>query len=136
MFYTNWVATFRGDGQWASQPLISNEQFGIGGVNSVRGYHEGEEFGDTGWHFSSRTVHPAASVGTVYGNTPLILRGSVYMDIATVYLLDPLGRPPSTRTLGRWFRVYRLGRLPLGSPFSVFRSIAGHQLHTRGPAVF
>ncbi len=30
-------STFRADGQWASEPLISNEQFGIGGVNSVRG---------------------------------------------------------------------------------------------------
>ncbi len=105
MFYTNWVTTFRADGQWASQPLISNEQFGIGGVNSVRGYHEGEEFGDTGWHFSLEQSTPSHTVGTVYGNTPLTLRGSVYMDLATVYLLDPQGRPASTELWGTGFGI-------------------------------
>jgi hemolysin activation/secretion protein len=96
VFHTNWVTTFHGDGQWASQPLISNEQFGIGGVNSVRGYHEGEDFGDTGWHFSLEQQSSPLVVGTVYGHNPLTVRGSVYMDIATVYLLDPLGRPGSS----------------------------------------
>ena len=105
MFYTNWVTTFRADGQWANQPLISNEQFGIGGVNSVRGYHEGEEFGDTGWHFSLEQSTPPHTVGTVFGNTPLTLRGSVYMDIATVYLLDPLGRAAGTELWGTGFGV-------------------------------
>jgi hemolysin activation/secretion protein len=103
IFHTNWVTTFRGDGQWASQPLISNEQFGIGGVNSVRGYHEGEEFGDTGWHFSLEQATPPHQVGMVFDNTPLTLRGSVYMDIATVYLLDPLGRPAATELWGTGF---------------------------------
>jgi hemolysin activation/secretion protein len=103
MFYTNWPTSFRADGQWASQPLISNEQFGIGGVNSVRGYHEGEEFGDTGWHFSLEQSTPPHTVGTVFGNTPLTLRGSVYMDIATVYLLDPQGRSASTELWGTGF---------------------------------
>lgn len=103
MFYTNWVTTFRADGQWASQPLISNEQFGIGGVNSVRGYHEGEEFGDTGWHLSLEQSTPPHTVGTVFGNTPLTLRGSVYMDVATVYLLDPQGRSSSTELWGTGF---------------------------------
>jgi len=103
MFYTNWVTTFRADGQWASQPLISNEQFGIGGVNSVRGYHEGEEFGDTGWHFSLEQSTPPHTVGTVFGHTPLTLRGSVYMDVATIYLLDSQGRQASTELWGTGF---------------------------------
>lgn len=33
--------------QWADSPLISNEQFGAGGVDSVRGYVESERLGDT-----------------------------------------------------------------------------------------
>jgi len=103
IFHTNWVTTFRADGQWANQPLISNEQFGIGGVNSVRGYHEGEEFGDTGWHFTLEQATPPHQVGMVFDNTPLTLRGSVYMDIATVYLLDPLGRPAATELWGTGF---------------------------------
>ncbi len=101
--YTNWTMTIRADGQWASEPLISNEQYGIGGVNSVRGYHEGEVFGDTGWHLSVEQQTPPHVVGMVYGRTPLIIRGSVYMDCGTVYLLDPHGHPYSTELWGTGF---------------------------------
>jgi hemolysin activation/secretion protein len=94
MIHTNWPTTLRADGQWASEPLISNEQFGIGGVNSVRGYHEGEVFGDTGWHISLEQQTPPHIVGMVNGDQPLTLRASVYMDYGIAYLLDPLG-PPS-----------------------------------------
>lgn len=34
-------------GQWSESPLISNEQFSAGGVESVRGYVESERLGDT-----------------------------------------------------------------------------------------
>jgi hemolysin activation/secretion protein len=98
--YPGWMATVRADGQWASEPLLSNEQFGAGGVNSVRGYREGDVFGDTGWHFTLQQDTPSHVVGIVYGNTPLLLRGSVYMDYARVYLLDPQGRPPGTSLWG------------------------------------
>jgi hemolysin activation/secretion protein len=92
----NWETMVRADGQWASQPLISNEQFGAGGVNSVRGYHEGEVFGDTGWHASVEQETPSVSVGEVYGKNPLLLRGSVYMDYADTFLLDPQGQAGHT----------------------------------------
>lgn len=101
--YTNWTATIRADGQWSSEPLISNEQYGIGGVNSVRGYHEGEVFGDTGWHLSVEQQTPPHVVGMVYGRTPLTIRGSVYMDCGVVYLLDPHGQPSSTELWGTGF---------------------------------
>jgi hemolysin activation/secretion protein len=35
-------------GQWAGTPLISNEQFSLGGMQSVRGYFESEALGDWG----------------------------------------------------------------------------------------
>jgi|CXWL01.1.fsa_nt_gi hemolysin activation/secretion protein len=38
------------DGQLASGPLISNEQFTAGGADSVRGYLESEQAGDDGSH--------------------------------------------------------------------------------------
>ncbi|MBI4793845.1 MAG: ShlB/FhaC/HecB family hemolysin secretion/activation protein [Deltaproteobacteria bacterium] len=38
------------DGQLASQPLISNEQYSAGGMMSVRGYKESEEMGDNAIH--------------------------------------------------------------------------------------
>jgi hemolysin activation/secretion protein len=96
---TNWVALFRADGQWASEPLIANEQFGIGGVNSVRGYQEGQIFGDSGWHVSLEQQTPPHTAGFVYQGVPLTIRGSVFMDYAEAYLLDPQGRQAST---GLW----------------------------------
>jgi hemolysin activation/secretion protein len=80
--------------------LISNEQFGIGGVNSVRGYHEGQVFGDTGWHVSLEQQTPPHLVGMVGNGIPLLLRGTVYMDYAETYLLDPLGGSDSTALWG------------------------------------
>jgi hemolysin activation/secretion protein len=94
LMFDEWTTLFRLDGQWASEPLISPEQFGAGGVNSVRGYPEGDAFGDDGWHLSLEEQTPAHTVGFLYGNTPLTLRASIYLDYADVYLIDPLGRPP------------------------------------------
>ncbi|HVV73347.1 MAG TPA: POTRA domain-containing protein, partial [Verrucomicrobiae bacterium] len=90
--FTNWDMTIRADGQWASEPLISNERYGAGGVNSVRGYREGEVFGDTGWHIGFEQKTPPQVIGLAYGKTPLVLRGAAYMDYAEAYLLDPRGR--------------------------------------------
>jgi hemolysin activation/secretion protein len=104
-FYTNWITNLRADGQWANEPLISPEQFGAGGVNSVRGYHEGEVFGDTGWHVSLEQQTPTHVVGTVYEGAPLTVRGSVYMDYACVYLIDPQGRQQSIPLWGTGFGV-------------------------------
>ena len=97
---TNWLTSLRADGQWASEPLTSNEQFGAGGVGSVRGYREGQSFGDTGWHFTIEQQTPSHVVGPVYGNTPLVVRGSMFMDYARVYLLDPQGRTDYTTLWG------------------------------------
>lgn len=90
----DWTTLFRLNGQWASEPLISPEQFGAGGVNSVRGYPEGDVFGDDGWNVSLEEQTPAHTVGTIWDGTPLTLRASIYMDYADVYLIDPQGRPP------------------------------------------
>jgi hemolysin activation/secretion protein len=35
-------------GQWAGAPLVSNEQFSLGGLTTVRGYFESEALGDYG----------------------------------------------------------------------------------------
>jgi hemolysin activation/secretion protein len=96
----NWPTTVRADGQWANEPLISNEEFGSGGVNSVRGYQEGQVFGDTGWHVSVEQQTPPDIVGYLNHQEPLTFRGSVFMDYADTYLLDPQGRPASTALWG------------------------------------
>jgi outer membrane protein assembly factor BamA len=100
LIHTNWTLSLRLDGQLASSPLISNEQYGAGGVNSVRGYREGEVFGDDGWHLSVEQKTPTCLIGLVGGRQPLTVRGSVYMDYAEVYLLDPQGRQARTPLWG------------------------------------
>jgi hemolysin activation/secretion protein len=100
---TNWVLSFRADGQWTSEPLISNEQYGLGGLNTVRGYHEGEVFGDNGWHISLEQKTPPYLIGMVYPGHYLTVRGTVYMDYGEAILLDPQGRPPRTELWGTGF---------------------------------
>jgi len=46
----SWLeARVRASGQYAVEPLISNEQFAVGGANSVRGYLEATDLGDIGF---------------------------------------------------------------------------------------
>jgi hemolysin activation/secretion protein len=110
--YKDWKLSLHADAQWASEPLLSNEQFGNGGVNGVRGYREGEEFGDNGWRITLEQKTPAHVVGLVYGKNPLVVRGSFYMDYGETYLIDPNGRA---------------GRVPLwGAGFGGVASIGSH----------
>jgi hemolysin activation/secretion protein len=46
--WRGFVLGSRLSGQYADMPLISNEQLGIGGVDTVRGYLEADQFGDSG----------------------------------------------------------------------------------------
>ncbi|WP_161815858.1 ShlB/FhaC/HecB family hemolysin secretion/activation protein [Steroidobacter agaridevorans] len=50
-----WSLNFRvrGAGQYAIEPVISNEQFSIGGADGVRGYREAEQLGDIGFKTSA-----------------------------------------------------------------------------------
>jgi hemolysin activation/secretion protein len=88
LVYTNCPLALRLDGQVASEPLISSEQFGNGGVAGVRGYREGEVFGDSGWRITTEQKTPPLVIGLAYGKTPLTVRGSFFMDYGETYLLD------------------------------------------------
>ena len=46
-------------GQYAGQPLIAGEQFGLGGVDTVRGYEEREVLADNGLLFRGEVWTPA-----------------------------------------------------------------------------
>ena len=103
----SWSVVVKIDGQLASGPLISNEQYGAGGVDSVRGYTESERLGDNGIR------------GSVELRTPQLLAGHshitqsywyVFADGARVRILDPL---PDQRT------GYDLGSEGIGFRFKV-----------------
>lgn len=54
----DWSADMQISGQYANQPLIVGEQFGAGGVNSVRGFEEREISGDKGIRYSFQVLAP------------------------------------------------------------------------------
>ncbi|MDB6031753.1 MAG: Hemolysin activation/secretion protein-like protein, partial [Verrucomicrobiales bacterium] len=83
---------FNANGQWANQPLISNEQFGIGGRAGVRGYREGQEYGDTGWRVLFEPHTRFYNLGLVDGKAPMYVRGFAFMDYGERYLLDAPAR--------------------------------------------
>ena len=86
----NWSAVLNANGQWASEPLINNEQFGLGGTSGVRGYQDGANYGDTGWRTLFDVRAPAVTVGNFpssHGDVPAHLRPSVFMDYGQVYEL-------------------------------------------------
>ncbi|MBP2229052.1 hemolysin activation/secretion protein [Azospirillum agricola] len=60
-----WLARLQG--QWASTNLLSSEQLGAGGIDSVRGYGEREANGDNGVLLSNELYAPAISPAKLLG---------------------------------------------------------------------
>jgi hemolysin activation/secretion protein len=75
------------EGQVASQPLVSNEQFSAGGMESVRGYREGETSGDDAVRATLELLAPPVML-------PGGRKGSVlpflFADGAFLWTRDPL----------------------------------------------
>src|SRR5882724_2997265 len=103
IIHTNWTLSLHGEGQWANEPLISNEKFGEGGVSNIRGYQEGEVFGDTGWRANVELKTPGQVIGMAYGKQPLILRGSIYTDYGQAFSLNSNLHTPSVALWGIGF---------------------------------
>ncbi len=84
--------TLRADGQFAVEPLITNEDFTITGADGVRGYLEAEVLADKGLKGSVQLQSPSAKVhalalGDVF----------VFYDAGRANIIDPLpGEPAST----------------------------------------
>lgn len=77
------------DGQVASQPLISNEQYYAGGMQSVRGYKESEEAGDDAIH-GTVELH-APDLGALLGwEDRFNCRPFLFYDVAAMSIQDPL----------------------------------------------
>ncbi len=83
----NWTLVGQVNGQLASGPLISNEQYAAGGVDSVRGYTEAERLGDNGVRASLELRTPQLLSGH-----PRLTNSYLYLfvDGARIRILDPL----------------------------------------------
>ncbi len=55
---SGWMPSVRVNSQFTPAPLISAEQFGVGGFNAVRGFDEREGAGDSGWHARGELFGP------------------------------------------------------------------------------
>jgi hemolysin activation/secretion protein len=100
-FFQGGSLLFRANGQAATGPLLSNEQFALGGLNSVRGYYDGDEYGDAGWFGSAEARSPfiAGTVPVWTGTVPVWLRGVAFVDVGQRFLLDSDAGAPAVRTL-------------------------------------
>jgi hemolysin activation/secretion protein len=100
----DWTVLLRANGQVASGALISNEQFGLGGTAGVRGYREGEEYGDNGWRVLFEPRTPLINLGMVDQVLPMWVRSSIFVDYGERYLLESAaGRKPTVRMWGTGF---------------------------------
>jgi hemolysin activation/secretion protein len=77
------------EGQLADQPLIANEQYAAGGMESVRGYYESESSGDNAVRASVELVSPdlarLAGLGEANKFTPYL-----FFDYAALHVKKPL----------------------------------------------
>jgi hemolysin activation/secretion protein len=79
----------RAEGQFSGEPLIPNEQFSLGGADSVRGYRESELFGDRGWRATAEVrFHPLGRAVTPSRRSLYALVGA---DAGEVLIVDPQG---------------------------------------------
>jgi hemolysin activation/secretion protein len=99
-------------GQLSGQPLISNEQFSLGGLDSVRGYLESEVLGDYGGALQTEIRTPALS-GINWLSLDE-LRGLVFFDAGTAVIHDPLSEQRASYVLtsaGLGVRIHLLNHL-------------------------
>lgn len=110
-------------GQYADGHLVSNEQFGLGGESSVRGYFQSEAVGDRGVVGTVQLDGPslAGSLPDFVGE----LRPYIFADYGVVGIINPLAEQRSSFTLGsvggglrlRLFK-HLVGGLTVGVPLT------------------
>jgi len=88
------------DGQIANEPLISNEQYMAGGMESVRGFKESSEAGDNAVHLLTEFSAPDLLSG-VNAHIPCNLEPFLFYDFASLSIKSPLeGQDPSFNLSG------------------------------------
>ncbi|OAM90183.1 ShlB/FhaC/HecB family hemolysin secretion/activation protein [Termitidicoccus mucosus] len=92
----NWELFGKLSGQLSSRPLISSEQFGAGGLGTVRGYLESEAMGDYGFAATLEVRTPPFTLGGFVDE----LRAHVFTDWAGLILNDALADQDSRFLLG------------------------------------
>ena len=84
-FYLGTRLFMKLEGQLADSPLVSNEQYSVGGADSVRGYHESERLGDEAIHARLELSRPWPPSGASRNCVP-----SLFIEGASLRLKDSL----------------------------------------------
>jgi hemolysin activation/secretion protein/AraC-like DNA-binding protein len=136
VIYREWSVMLTANGQWADMPLISNEQFAMGGLAGVRGYVDGQAYGDRGWRVQIEPRTPLINLGMVDETIPFWVRGSVFMGYGQTYLVDPPTHDTSAmRFWGVGFGVtasvgqHLDGRLTVGWPLLSIPGVDAGTMH-------
>lgn len=93
----DWQVSGRLSAQYAGKPVISNEQFSAGGLDSVRGYYEGQFLGDDGASAQVQIDFP--SFHKWLGNWSNEARMFVFADGAALRTYLPLGEQKTSEKL-------------------------------------
>jgi hemolysin activation/secretion protein len=93
----SFLLSLRADGQFAVEPLITNENYSITGSDGVRGYLEAESLSDSGIKGSVQLQSPPLtwqkfSFGDVF----------LFYDAGRAMVIDPLPGEPGSATLRSW----------------------------------
>jgi hemolysin activation/secretion protein len=107
-------AALRFAGQYADSHLVTNEQFGIGGSSTVRGYFQSEVVGDRGFAASSELVGPSLAqyLPSFVGD----LRAFAFLDGGIVGVIDPLPEQDGS---------FRLASFGGGMKIKLFKHLKG-----------
>lgn len=79
----DWRVRLQAQGQYTRDELVSGEQFGIGGAESVRGLRERVLANDRGWRISADLDTPA------WTEDIWVMRGVLFGDVAHLYRVNP-----------------------------------------------
>jgi len=96
-FPADYRLTLRLSGQMTNQPLISNENYSIGGSDGVRGYLEAEELGDNA---IKGTIQVQTPTWTLY--VPKLFNVFAFVDAAHTHAFATLGAQPEHAELRSW----------------------------------
>ena len=100
--YAKWTMGAKVEGQLASGALLPSEQFVAGGVDSVRGYLEGERSGDQALRASFEISSPDTKLGDLLGWR---IRGLAFLEGAVLQNLDTAAEVTRLFGLGVGARV-------------------------------
>jgi len=124
----DWQARFAFNGQWTRDMLVTAEQFGIGGADSVRGFLERELTNDTGYRGTLEVYTP--DFGGKTGIAGARLRGLMFVDFGHVSRNNPGPgeiRSQSVWSMGPGLRFSRGTNMALRVDFAVVEDEGGLQ---------